>query len=559
MLLLRSFSPDGSGSPPYLIRREKGGCCFDAKVDADAAGHLVVAFNRSIWGGVVVRRYGYQEGPRAVPVDPRTDFGKLLRGVEIDPSGGFVVVFTRDGQEPTDRESGGRGVFGRRYGVAGREQGPEFHVNTFRRGNQGEASLAMASGSGAFVVTWQSEGQDGSGSGVYAQRFAADGERLGGEFLVPQSTEGDQERPVVAMDGHGNFVVAWIGPDRTNPSRTAIFAQRFAANGERLGGESQVSEAADGFEDFPRVAMDPQGNYVVSWDHQPVGRSWMRLYRSDGTPVRKPVPLTHEPGQLAAQVAFAANGTFGAVWVDIGEEGGLEDLYTQRFSASPGAELCLFRRGELVCDTGRTGGTAEVRYPFGGEPGETGLLGDLDGDGRADPCVYRAGVFRCDTAHGLGPPIRIRFGQTGDLPLLGDLDGDGKADPCVYRSGRFLCDTSHDGHGAERETAFGGQAGDVPLLGDVDGDGKADPCVFRRGAFLCSSAHDGNASVTIAFGQAGDMPLLGDFDDDGRADPCVYRAGQLRCDTAHDGGAAEGLLTFGDGDGVPLLGNLDGL
>jgi hypothetical protein len=65
--------------------------------------------------------------------------------------------------------------------------------------------------------------------------------------------------------------------------------------------------------------------------------------------------------------------------------------------------------------------------------------------------------------------------------------------------------------------------------------------------------------VTIAFGQAGDVPLLGDFDGDGRADPCVYRAGRRRCDTAHDGGVAEGVLTFGDGVGVPLLGNLDGL
>jgi hypothetical protein len=320
-----------------------------------------------------------------------------------------------------------------------------------------------------------------------------------------------------------------------------------------------VSEAADGWEGFPWVTMDPQGDYVVSWDHQPIGRSFVRLYRSDGTPVRNPVPLTYKPGQLAAQVAFAANGTFGTAWVDIGEEGDLEDLYTQRFSASPGAEFCLFRHGELVCDTGRTGGTAEVRYPFGGEPGETGLLGDLDGDGRADPCVYRAGVFRCDTAHGFSSPTRIRFGQARDVPLFGDMDGNGKADPCVYREGRFLFDTAHDGAAAEVEITFGGQAGDVPLLGDVDGDGKADPCVFRRGAFLSDTAHDGNAGVTIAFGQTGDVPLLGDFNGDGRADPCVYRAGQLRCDSAQDGGAAEGVLTFGDGVGIPLLGNLDGL
>jgi hypothetical protein len=82
--------------------------------------------------------------------------------------------------------------------------------------------------------------------------------------------------------------------------------------------------------------------------------------------VRDPVQITFVIGELLPQVGFADNGTFTAAWTNAPPLDFLEDVYVQRFSASPGEEFCLFRRGELVCDTRRTGGDPEIRYPFGG-------------------------------------------------------------------------------------------------------------------------------------------------------------------------------------------------
>jgi len=48
------------------------------------------------------------------------------------------------------------------------------------------------------------------------------------------------------------------------------------------------------------------------------------------------------------------------------------------------------------------------------------------------------------------------------------FDGDGRDDPCVFRAGEFLCDTAHDGGSAEAQLVFG-RAGDRPLLGNLDG------------------------------------------------------------------------------------------
>ena len=55
-------------------------------------------------------------------------------------------------------------------------------VNTYLT-NQYGAGVAMTA-NGDFVVTWTSDGQDGSGQGVYAQRFNASGVAQGSEFRV---------------------------------------------------------------------------------------------------------------------------------------------------------------------------------------------------------------------------------------------------------------------------------------------------------------------------------------------------------------------------------------
>jgi hypothetical protein len=62
---------------------------------------------------------------------------------------------------------------------------------------------------GNFVIAWQSAGQDGSGSGVFGQRFDRAGNPAGTEFPVNQFTTGAQLLPRVATSTLGNFVVTW--------------------------------------------------------------------------------------------------------------------------------------------------------------------------------------------------------------------------------------------------------------------------------------------------------------------------------------------------------------
>ena len=93
--------------------------------------------------------------------------------------------------------------------------GPEFLVNSVVAGDQLDAQVARDA-AGNIIVAWESDGEDGDETGIYAQRFNRDGVPVGGAFQVNTFTNGNQSDPVVAMDVAGNVVIAWV--DQGRPS-----------------------------------------------------------------------------------------------------------------------------------------------------------------------------------------------------------------------------------------------------------------------------------------------------------------------------------------------------
>src|SRR5262249_27105715 len=140
--------------------------------------------------------------------------------VAADANGNHVVVWE-------DTRSGNSDIFARLYDATGAARGPEFRVNTTTAGDQTASRVAMDA-AGNFVVVWTSAAQDGSGTGVYAQRFDAAGAARGGEFRVNTSTAGNQANASVAMNATGSFVVAFSDD---NPTNGDVYAQRYHAAG----------------------------------------------------------------------------------------------------------------------------------------------------------------------------------------------------------------------------------------------------------------------------------------------------------------------------------------
>ena len=79
--------------------------------------------------------------------------------------------------------------------------GEEFRVNSYTTETQYRPAVASHL-DGSFVVVWNSRDQDGSDWGVFAQRYDADGDPLGGEFQVNSYTTGIQ-------GGYWGVLPAW--------------------------------------------------------------------------------------------------------------------------------------------------------------------------------------------------------------------------------------------------------------------------------------------------------------------------------------------------------------
>lgn len=187
--------------------------------------------------------------------------------------------------------------------------------------------------------------------------------------------------------------------------------------------------------------------------------------------------------------------------------------------------------------------------PHAGDDGAASalMLGDLDGDGRADACVRASAAIACARSAGRAfEPLRAWLAETHDSPIdgstaLGDVDGDGRDDLCFLHEGGVACALS-TGH------AFGPARGwsvaAAPLvdraatlvLGDLNDDGRDDLCVHEDAGVACAlSTGRGFARASVwlsakAFPLARDATLaLGDASGDGRADLCGLDAAGIDC------------------------------
>jgi hypothetical protein len=198
---------------------------YEPSVAADDAGGFVVVWTSYAQAGpggnVFAQRYDVSGAPLGqefrVDAPTASSFEPKVTG---DGSGSFVVAWT--GFSPL---GGGYDVFARRYDAMGGAMGAAFQVNTYTSYGQTLPALAVDP-TGAFVVSWTSAAfQDGSSDAVLAQAFDASGAPAGIEFRVNTYTLLDQGRPAIASGSTGNFVVAWTS-DGQDGSGAGVFGQR---------------------------------------------------------------------------------------------------------------------------------------------------------------------------------------------------------------------------------------------------------------------------------------------------------------------------------------------
>ena len=189
--------------------------------------------------------------------------------------GGWVVTWQ------SWQDGSGWGIYQQRFDSLGNEVGNEGLVNTHTQDGQ-EKPDVTALADGGWVVTWQSYAQDGAGWGIYQQRFDVLGNEVGNEERVNTQAYTEQQAPAVTALADGGWVVTWQSWTQDG-SGWGIYQQRFDTEGNEVIGEVRVNEGILYDQVNPDVTALEDGGWIVSWQSYENGE-WKvieKTYESD--------------------------------------------------------------------------------------------------------------------------------------------------------------------------------------------------------------------------------------------------------------------------------------
>ena len=150
-----------------------------------------------------------------------------------------------------------------------------------------------------------------------ASRLLAQAPPFGGEFQVNTYTTGDQDFPVVAVAPDGQFIVAWESLNQDG-SQHGIFAQLYDASGVKNGSEIAVNSYTTGEQLDVSVAAANDGNFVVTWQSRQDGSYYgivARKFLHGGNDGPEFIVNTYTTnGQYFPSVAMGADSSFVVVW-----------------------------------------------------------------------------------------------------------------------------------------------------------------------------------------------------------------------------------------------------
>ncbi len=218
----------------------------------------------------------------------------------------------------------------------------EFLVNTEIDTTQRDPQIARDS-DGNYVIVWDSENQvsTNSKSDIYFQQFNSNNNKVGEETLVNEITTNEQERPALAMNGNGSFVVVWA-------SHTEDFESIFDVKGRLykgnlpVGGEFLINTTTVNSQTKPEVSMHTDGSYVVvweSWNQVDLKDIFMQRYDADGNKLGEEILVngTTTNGQGRPTIEHFYNGSFIVAWeswktVNDGSASPGYDIYAKIFN-----------------------------------------------------------------------------------------------------------------------------------------------------------------------------------------------------------------------------------
>jgi len=172
--------------------------------------------------------------------------------LELLANGGFLLAVAASGD-----------VKAQRFKADLSTDGPAFQVNTWTSGDQGYPATSVF-GPAGFVITWQSMSQDNDGLGVFAQRYGEFGNKVGSEFQVNTWIAGEQSRPAIVTWPDGTYGIGWQSANEDG-SGLGIFLQRYDSQGVAVGKWFQANTCTQSDQSGLAMAAFPDKSYITVW------------------------------------------------------------------------------------------------------------------------------------------------------------------------------------------------------------------------------------------------------------------------------------------------------
>lgn len=427
VVMLRNFSNESRWTAHYRSDGSLIGGAFGAvgnsgdAIATDRAGNKAVVGLISGTPGVYARVYD-RSGALITP-QFRVDGGAAgtlgypLVGMNAD---GLIAVTWSNFQSST----GSKSVHYRMFNRNGTARTGVLTVATLQNPILEANSVVVDRLGNASVAYIQRDFSTPIGINVWLRRYTSTGAAIGSTQRVSDASE-QSLLPRIAINPDGQMVITW-SQFASGASSRRIMAQRFNASATRLGGNVLISDTAGNGQNN-EVAMMDDGSYTVVWDNdntQAVPASvpgvFARQYRSDGTAVASEFRVSDTAiGGYQGRLSMDLAGNFLVVWSQYDTASAKWNVYGRRYVMDTLPQVTTLQNG--VAATGLSGALGSSRFfKIAIPPGISSFVVTMTGNGDAD-LVIRYAALPSQSTYDIYPGLN---GSNESVQVSTPPDGD---------------------------------------------------------------------------------------------------------------------------------------
>lgn len=267
-------------------------------------------------------------------VNTYSDSTQRWPAIDRDGSGNYYVVWQSLNQISPSSQSD---IYLQMFDQNDVKIGTEVLVNFYTSENQ-EKPFIATNASGKSIIVWSSFIEAVSSYDIRARIFNQN-TAVGNEIFVNTFTPNTQTNPVAAIKSNGEFIIVWDSWFQDGSDR-GVYAQRFDANGNKIGSEFRVNHTIIYSQAKPKVKYFSDEKFIVIWESFKQDGSgyglYGRIFNSDGTPNTNEFQINTfiSDYQWYGDLDVFADDSFIVVWCSWEQDGDDGGIYVQRFNGA---------------------------------------------------------------------------------------------------------------------------------------------------------------------------------------------------------------------------------